>query len=145
MQQHRHMMQPSGRSRLRSATVGALVAGVLLLMASAALAHDLFLKLDTYFLEPHTRARITVLNGTFAKSEGFVAPDRVADISVVAPGGRTRLRAASTWSRGPDSTSLLSLPLGPPGTYVVGVSTKTREIALGAEDFNAYLEIGRAS
>src|SRR5881409_1675946 len=90
----------------------ALVAGTLLLVASVALAHDLFLKLDTYFLEPRTRVRVTVLNGTFAKSEGFVAPDRVADISVVAPGGRTRLRAATAWSRGPDSTSLLSLPLG---------------------------------
>src|SRR6266699_530261 len=98
----------------------------LLLVASLALAHDLFLKLDTYFLEPRTRVRVTVLNGTFAKSEGFVAPDRVADISVVAPGGRTRLRPATAWSRGPDSTSLLSLPLGAPGTYVVGVSTKTR-------------------
>jgi len=118
----------------------ALVAGTLLLVASLALAHDLFLKLDTYFLEPRTRVRVTVLNGTFAKSEGFVAPDRVADISVVAPGGRTRLRAATAWSRGPDSTSLLSLPLGAPGTYVVGVSTKTREIELRAEDFNAYLE-----
>ena len=118
----------------------ALVAGTLLVVASVALAHDLFLKLDTYFLEPRTRVRVTVLNGTFAKSEGFVAPDRVADISVVAPGGRKRLRAATAWSRGPDSTSLLSLPLGAPGTYVVGVSTKTREIELGAEDFNAYLE-----
>ena len=117
-----------------------LVAGTLLLVASLALAHDLFLKLDTYFLEPRTRVRVTVLNGTFAKSEGFVAPDRVANISVVAPGGRTRLRAATAWSRGPDSTSLLSIPLGAPGTYVVGVSTKTREIALRAEDFNAYLE-----
>jgi len=134
------MMQPSGRSRLRSATVGALVAGVLLLMASAALAHDLFLKLDTYFLEPHARARITVLNGTFAKSEGFVAPERIADISAVSGGGRTRLSTASTWSRGPDSTSVLSLTLGDPGTYVVGVSTRPREIELRAEEFNAYLQ-----
>ncbi len=101
-----------------------LVASVLLLMASAALAHDLFLKLDTYFLEPHARARITVLNGTFAKSEGFVAPERIADISAVSGGGRTRLSAASTWSRGPDSTSVLSLALGDAGTYVVGVSTR---------------------
>src|SRR2546428_11407072 len=37
-------------------------------------------------------------------------------------------------------TNLLSLPLGAPGTYVVGVSTKTREIELGAEAFNAYVE-----
>jgi hypothetical protein len=117
-----------------------LLAATLLLVASLVWAHDLFLKLDTYFLEPHARVRIPVLNGTFAKSEGFVAPERIADISVVSPGGRTRLRPATAWSRGPDSTSLVSLELGAPGTYVVGVSTKTREIELGAEDFNAYLD-----
>jgi len=117
-----------------------LIAGTLLLMTSLLWAHDLFLKLDTYFLEPHARVRIPVLNGTFAKSEGFVAPERIADISAVSPGGRTRLSPATAWSRGPDSTSLLSLDLGDAGTYVVGVSTRPREIELRAEDFNAYLE-----
>jgi len=116
------------------------VAVTLLLIASVALAHDLFLKLDTYFLERHTRVRIPVLNGTFATSEGFVAPERLADISVVSPEGRTRLSAATAWGRGRDRTSLLSLELGAPGTYVVGVSTRTREIELRAEDFNAYLK-----
>ncbi|MGH7417933.1 MAG: DUF4198 domain-containing protein, partial [Candidatus Rokuibacteriota bacterium] len=107
---------------------------------SVALAHDLFLKLDTYFVEPHTRVRIPVLNGTFTKSEGFVAPERIADISVVSPVGWTRLAAAAAWSRGPDSTSLLSLALGDAGTYVAGASTRPRELALTAEQFNAYLE-----
>ncbi len=116
-----------------------LVACALLLGASLLWAHDLFLKLDTYFLEPHTRVRLAVLNGTFMKSEGFVAPERLADISVVSPEGRTRLSAATVWGRGPDSTSLLSLELGVPGTYVVGASTRTRELELVAEDFNAYL------
>jgi hypothetical protein len=124
----------------RPLLVAALGAGVLLLMASVALAHDLFLKLDSYFLEPHARARISVLNGTFAKSEGFVAPDRVADISVVSRAGRSRLSASTVWRRGPDSTSLLDLALGDTGTYVVGVSTRPREIELRAEEFNAYLE-----
>ncbi len=117
-----------------------LVAATLLLIASAALAHDLFLKLDTYFLEPHARVRISVLNGTFSKSENFVAADRIADISVVSPGGRTRLPAATAWSRGPDSTSLLSVELGDAGTYVAGASTRPRELVLTAEQFNAYLE-----
>ncbi len=117
-----------------------LVTSMLLLVASLVWAHDLFLKLDSYFLEPHTRVQIPVLNGTFIKSEGFVAPERIADISAVSPGGRRRLRAATVWGRGPDSTSLLSLELGAPGTYVVGVSTRAREIELRAEDFNAYLE-----
>jgi len=117
-----------------------LVTGTLLLMASLVWAHDLFLKLDTYFLEPHACVRIAVLNGTFAKSEGFVAPERIADISAVSPAGRTRLSPATAWSRGPDSTSLLSIELGDAGTYVAGVSTRPREIELRAEDFNAYLE-----
>jgi uncharacterized GH25 family protein len=116
------------------------LAAALLLVASLALAHDLFLKLDTYFLAPRTRVRIPVLNGTFTKSEGVVAPERVADISVVSPAGRTRLAAATAWSRGPDSTSLLSLELGDAGTYVAGASTRPRELQLTAEQFNGYLE-----
>ena len=39
-------------------------------MAALGWAHDLFLRLDTYFLEPHARVQIPVLNGTFIKSEG---------------------------------------------------------------------------
>jgi len=117
-----------------------LITGLLLVVASMALAHDLFLKLDTYFLGAHARVRIPVLNGTFAKSENFVTTDRIADITLVSPAGRTRLSPASAWSRGPDSTSLLSIALGAAGTYVAGASTRPRELALTAEQFNAYLE-----
>jgi len=117
-----------------------LAAILLLLVASVALAHDLFLKLDTYFLAPHTRVRIPVLNGTFTTSENFIAPDRIADLSVVSPGGRTRLSPATAWSRGPDSTSLLSIELGDAGTYVAGASTRPRELELTAEQFNSYLK-----
>lgn len=117
-----------------------VIAGTLLLVASVALAHDLFLKLDTYFLQPHARVRIPVLNGTFTKSENFVAPERLADLSVVSPGGRTRPSPAMAWGRGPDSTSLLSIELGDAGTYVAGAATRPRELALSAEEFNAYLE-----
>ncbi len=116
-----------------------LTAVLLLLVASVALAHDLFLKLDTYFVEPHTRVRIPVLNGTFTKSENFVARDRLADISVVSPRGRAKLAPAAAWGPGPDSTSLLSVELGDAGTYVAGASTRPREISLSAADFNAYL------
>jgi hypothetical protein len=117
-----------------------LITAMLLVVASIALAHDLFLKLDTYFLEPRAHVRIPVLNGTFTKSEGFVAPERIADISVVSPAGRSRLAAATAWSRGPDSASLLSIELGGAGTYVAGASTRPRELGLTAEQFNAYLE-----
>ena len=113
--------------------------GLLLAVATLALAHDLFLKLDTYFLDPHTRVQIPVLNGTFTKSENFVVRDRLSDVSVVSPRGRAKLVPATAWGPGPDSTSLLSIELGDAGTYVAGASTRPREISLSAEDFNAYL------
>src|SRR5947208_16963116 len=99
---------------MRSAVVAALVAGALLLLASVALAHDLFLKLDTYFLEPHARVRIPVLNSTFFKSAGFVTPERAMNMSVVSPAWRTRLAAAAAWSPGTASTSPLALELVAP-------------------------------
>ena len=39
--------------------------GAILLFCS----HDMFLKLDNYFLEPNTQATIQLFNGTFEKSE----------------------------------------------------------------------------
>lgn len=112
----------------------------MLLVASVALAHDLFLKLDTYFLEPHTRVRIPVLNGTFTKSENFVAPERLADITLVSAKGRTKLPPSAAWRPGPDNSSLLTVELGDAGTYVAGASTRPRELELTAEQFNAYLQ-----
>jgi hypothetical protein len=90
-----------------------------LLIASFAWAHDLLLKLDSYLLEPHARVRIPALNGTFAKSEGVVSPDRLADISVVSPAGRTTLSPAAVWVAGETGLSVLTLeidaPAGPHG------------------------------
>jgi uncharacterized protein DUF4198 len=57
----------------------------------------------------------------------------------VTPRGRARLVPASAWSPGPDSTSLLSVELGDAGTYVAGASTRPRQLALTAEQFNDYL------
>lgn len=116
-----------------------LLIALLLVVASLAWAHDLFLKLDTYFLEPNARVRIPVLNGTFSTSENFVTPDRVGDISVVSPQGRARLAPARVWSPGPDSTSVLSLETGAAGTYVAGASILPRELGLAGDTFNMYL------
>jgi len=48
------------------------------LSASSLAAHELFLKLATYFLPAETPVRVLLLNGTFSKSEGVVARDRIA-------------------------------------------------------------------
>ncbi|MBI3981608.1 MAG: DUF4198 domain-containing protein [Gemmatimonadetes bacterium] len=118
----------------RAPTIG----GVLLLAATAALAHDLFIKLDRYFLEPGASLSVPVLNGTFLVSENSLEGDRIADLSLVSPAGRERL-PMSAWSARGD-TSWVSLSVGEAGTYVVGLSVRPRELELTGEEFNAYLE-----
>lgn len=106
--------------------------------ASLLLAHDLFLKLDDYFPQPNTRVLVPVLNGTFSSSEADVAPDRILDISLVTPAGRTHVSSDAWGAR--NDTSFLALEIGATGTYIVGVSTRTRDFSLDAESFNQYLE-----
>lgn len=117
------------------------LAGALLLVmvtATVLLAHDLFLKLDTYFVPPQTTVRVAVLNGTFASSEGAVTPDRLRDLSVTGPTERRTL-ARDAWKPMGDTTWLTVLT-GATGTYVIGASLLPREITLTAEQFNGYLE-----
>ena len=112
---------------------------LLLVAVSAAslAAHDLFLKLESYFVRPGTSVRIHVLNGTFSVSENSITRDRVRDLSVVTQEGITRLDT-SVWSDRGD-TSVLTVQVGAPGTYVVGASIHPRELRLEAKDFNEYL------
>jgi uncharacterized GH25 family protein len=109
-----------------------------LLAAVSAAAHDLFLKFDDYFLPPQTQVEVRLLNGYFNKSEGVVTRDRMNDVSLVAPSGAVTHPAVTDW-RDEGQMSLLRLTTGDAGTYVVGLSTKPREITLKAKDFNAYL------
>ncbi len=115
-----------------------LVAGLAAVAAGSLAAHELFLKLSTYFLPPDTAVQALLLNGTFVKSEGPVTRDRIADYSLVSPGGRTTLDTTAITPRG-DSTHLRFRTAGP-GTYVMGLSVKPREIALTGEQFNGYLK-----
>jgi uncharacterized GH25 family protein len=109
----------------------------LLLIASTLSAHDLFLRLDSFFVRPESVVVLKVLNGTFSKSENAITRDRLRDISVVGPTGRARIDTTSWESKG--DTSRLSVHVGGSGTYLVGASTAPREITLAAKDFNAYL------
>lgn len=111
----------------------------LLASALAASAHDLFLKLDSYFLEPNTRAHVHLLNGTFNRSDGLVARDRFHDISLVAHGSRTSGAESFTWLDEGKPT-LMEIQTLAPGTYLVGASTKPKEIDLKAAEFNGYLQ-----
>lgn len=116
----------------------ALAILVLMVSATLLLAHDLFLKLETYFVPPNSSVRVAVLNGTFSVSEGPVTPDRLLDLSLVGPEQR-RAIPRSAWKPSGDTT-WLTLRTGAPGTYVIGASTGPRQIALTGEDFNSYLK-----
>jgi hypothetical protein len=118
--------------------VGALAAGALVVVATVLAAHDLFIKLDTYFLSPGAAVRVPVLNGTFTTSENAIDRRRIADLSLVTPGGRAALDTSAISAQG--DTTLLALRLGGPGTYVVGLSTRPSEISLAGKQFTAYLE-----
>ncbi len=100
--------------------------------------HDMFLKLDGYFLAPKSSVQVNLLNGTFEKSENAITRDRMIDVSILENGKRTKVNN-SQWTD-KDSTSILNFETGDEGTYVIGVSTKSRDFEMDAEAFNSYLE-----
>jgi uncharacterized GH25 family protein len=113
---------------------------VILLVAGAVgslAAHDLFLTLDTHFVPPDTPVRLRLLNGTFTKSENSVTKNRVEDISVVGPQGKTHPDTA-VW-RDSGDTTIITLRTAEAGTYVIGASIRPTELTLAAKDFNEYL------
>lgn len=136
----------------------AMVAGAVgvLLTAGALGAHDMFLRLGSYFLEPHSDATVALVNGTFEQSQNAIDPERMTDVSIVGPGAAARERLeASRWrdtvvglatdpeGDGPPDTlraALLSFDTGGPGTYLIGVSTRPRTFRLTGEEFDGYLE-----
>ena len=95
--------------------------------------------MDTYFLSPNSPATVTIINGTFLKSENSITPDRVQDLSVVLDGHRTKL-GMEGWKAETDTT-YLDIRTGDAGTYVIGVSTIPRSLGLDGTDFNEYLAV----
>ncbi|MEM9835622.1 MAG: DUF4198 domain-containing protein [Bacteroidota bacterium] len=100
--------------------------------------HDMFLKLDAYFLPSDRSVTVALVNGTFTESENVITRDRMLDVSIVSNGQRNH-PDTTQWTE-KDNTTFLTFKTGAPGTYVVGVSTKARDFAMTADKFNAYLE-----
>lgn len=123
--------------KARTTLILALSVGV----ASVLTAHDLFIKLERYFVNPNSSVLVPILNGTFALSENAIMPDRVLDVSVVSAAGRSAV-PLTAWvgDTALTDTTFVTIETGDPGTYIVGVSTRPRELDLAAADFNEYLE-----
>ncbi|RME99744.1 MAG: DUF4198 domain-containing protein [Bacteroidetes bacterium] len=100
--------------------------------------HDMYLKLNSYFLAPNTPARIMLLNGTFDASENTIDRNRMRDASLIGNGKRINIDSTQWHDEG--QTTILNFTTGAAGTWVVGVSTRPRNIEMAAADFNEYLE-----
>ncbi|MGB7070655.1 MAG: DUF4198 domain-containing protein [Pyrinomonadaceae bacterium] len=101
-------------------------------------AHDLFLKLDSYFVKVNQKISISVFNGTFQTSEGAVTFARLTDVSVVSPSGTVSHPLEKDLTKN-ETTAFLNLVPTEAGNYIVGLSTMWRESALPAAEFNKYL------
>lgn len=117
-----------------------LTASVLLcaVLVASTFAHDLFLKLDDYFVAVNQKISIKILNGSFQSSEGAVSFKRLKDVSVVSPAGAVT-HPQETDFTDDGMTALLNLQPAEAGSYVVGLYTMTREITLPGKEFNEYL------
>jgi uncharacterized GH25 family protein len=102
------------------------------------LAHDLFIRPDIFFVKPGGQITAKVFSGTFSKSENAIARDRLADLSIVTPKGRTPIDPAQWTDRDPQST--LSVAAGDAGTYLVGAAVHPKLLKLDGPAFNAYLK-----
>jgi uncharacterized GH25 family protein len=117
----------------------ALITAVFVLSSVGLLfAHDMFLKLGTFFLDPGSEATVTLLNGTFERSENVITRDRMIDVSIVGPDTEVSHPEASQW-RDEDNAANLDFTTGVAGTYTIGVSTAPNMIELTADEFNDYL------
>ena len=100
--------------------------------------HDMYLKLDQYFLNPFTKTTIQLFNGTFDRSENVIDRDRMEDVSIIYGGERIQPSASKWFEK--DSITFLELETKEAATYVIGVSTKARSIEMDAQAFNDYLK-----
>lgn len=102
------------------------------------LAHDLFLRPDAFFVKPGAQITAKVISGTFSKNENPITRDRLADLSIVTPKGRTPIDHAQWTERDPQST--LSVTTGDAGTYLIGAAVHPKLLKLDGPAFNAYLK-----
>ncbi|MFQ5790536.1 MAG: DUF4198 domain-containing protein [Acidobacteriota bacterium] len=102
-------------------------------------AHDMFLKMKTFFLPPQAPVAIALFNGTFDKSENAIGRDRMQDVSIVGPENEVEHPSDAQW-RDESQTSWLDFRAGRRGSYVAGVSTRPRVLELSGEEFDEYLE-----
>jgi len=98
---------------------------VALISLSLLSAHNLFIKLDSFYLKANTETLIYLYNGTFSKSEAILARNRMVDVSLINPGEAAVHPDKKLWYEANNQT-ILKINSGKEGTGVFGVSTLPR-------------------
>ncbi len=111
---------------------------ILFVLAVLFSSHDMFLKMDHYYLEPNEENTLSIYNGTFEKSENTIAGNRMDKALIKGPGFSFEPDTILWYEE--NNITLLDFKTRGPGTYVAGVSTKPNSISLTAEEFNEYLQ-----
>ncbi|MEM9169316.1 MAG: DUF4198 domain-containing protein [Pseudomonadota bacterium] len=124
--------------RFRSTPTRLLAAALFLGGVQPVAAHEMFLKPARYEIAPDGTTSVTLVNGTFEKSDNTIDRDRMIDVSVYGAGERVRPETTQ-WREEGDAT-VLSYAVGEAGTYALGVSTKPRIITMTPDDFAGYLK-----
>jgi len=88
-------------------------------------AHNLFIKLESFYLKPNTETLFYVYNGTFGESHSVLARNRMLDVSIVNPGEKVIHPDTSNWYE-KDNKTILPIKTGNEGTGVFGISTLPR-------------------
>ncbi len=114
-----------------------IAAALAALLATGAMAHDMFLKPAAHRIAPGQSIIIDLFTGTFEKSENPVIRARMA-ATLAAVGGRIAPLDASLWHDDAVSSHLRFTP-ATSGTYAIGLSTRPSSISLSAADFDDYL------
>ena len=102
-------------------------------------ADDTFLIFDSHHLQPQTKVSVSLINGTFEKSENSVALDRMQDVRITGPKQHSEKPEKRQWHL-TKSQNELRFQTEDAGTYIVGVPIKPRTLQMTAEKFNSYLE-----
>ncbi|MCK4699449.1 MAG: DUF4198 domain-containing protein [Bacteroidales bacterium] len=111
---------------------------VLLFILFLCSGHDLFIRMNSYYLKPHSTSTLRLFNGTFSQSENIITRNRMDDVVITGPSFLKHPDTTQWYDSG--NETILSFNTGKSGTYVAGISTKPRTIYLNASDFNEYLE-----
>lgn len=122
---------------LRRVAVGALALSVVAM--TVALAHDMFLKPEQFFLKAGDKVLVRLLNGTFIKSANSIDRSRLVEVVMVSPSGR-EVVDTTRWNTAGDTSSFIAT-VKAEGTHLIGTSTKPSIIELEAKEFNEYLEL----